>query len=353
MVARMSSTPHDALFTAVLGQPEHAAGPLRSVIPPAIADVLDWPTLTAVPGSFVDAQLVSRRTDLLFTINWRGGGDALIYLLYEHQSTADPRMPFRLLRYMTRIWERWQAEHNDADWLPVIIPVVLYHGEERWSAPVTFHGMFRVPEAIRSALAPYLVQFTYLLDSLSKVQDDQLRDRVMTASAQLVIVSLKHARTRPDFLEILSAWAATFRELVRTPNGQQTLDLVARYILDVSDHVSPQQFEALAGRMAGPRAEEIVMTAGERLIEEGKRRGLQEGEKVGEKRGLQEGEKRGLQEGEKRGFQKVLLRQLRCRFGSQVDAEIERRVSTASTEQIAVWTDRVLSATTLAEVLAD
>jgi hypothetical protein len=46
----------------------------------------------------------------------------------------------------------------------------------------------------------------------------------------------------------------------------------------------------------------------------------------------------------------MLLRQLRRRFGAQVDAVIELRVATASTEQIETWAERVLSATTLAEL---
>jgi hypothetical protein len=43
---------------------------------------------------------------------------------------------------------------------------------------------------------------------------------------------------------------------------------------------------------------------------------------------------------------------LRKRFGSQVDREVEGRVEAASTDQIAVWTERVLSAATLAELMA-
>jgi Domain of unknown function (DUF4351) len=53
------------------------------------------------------------------------------------------------------------------------------------------------------------------------------------------------------------------------------------------------------------------------------------------------------------GERKVLLRQLRRRFGAEVDGEIERRVATAPAEQVEVWTERVLSAGTLAELLAD
>ena len=60
-----------------------------------------------------------------------------------------------------------------------------------------------------------------------------------------------------------------------------------------------------------------------------------------------------IQEGVKQGERKLLLRQLRRRFGAEVDAEIERRIAAVPAEQIEVWAERVLSAATLAEVLAD
>ncbi len=71
------------------------------------------------------------------------------------------------------------------------------------------------------------------------------------------------------------------------------------------------------------------MTAGERLIQQGEARGIQQGE-------------RGL-----------LLRLLRKRFGTLVDAAVERRLDSASAEQIATWADRVLSSATLDQLFAD
>ena len=60
-----------------------------------------------------------------------------------------------------------------------------------------------------------------------------------------------------------------------------------------------------------------------------------------------------IQEGLEQGERKVLLRQLRRRFGADVDSEIERCVAAASLERVEVWIDRVLSAASLAELLAD
>ena len=35
------------------------------------------------------------------------GRAAFVYVLIEHQSSPDPMMPLRMLRYVMRIWERW------------------------------------------------------------------------------------------------------------------------------------------------------------------------------------------------------------------------------------------------------
>jgi hypothetical protein len=67
---------------------------------------------------------------------------------------------------------------------------------------------------------------------------------------------------------------------------------------------------------------------------------------------IQEGVQQGLELGVERE-RNLLLRLLRRRFGAEVDGEIERRVATAPAEQVEVWAERVLSAPTLAELLAD
>jgi len=194
---------------------------------------------------------------------------------------------------------------------------------------VAFDALFDIREAVRAALAPHLVRFAYLIDDLSDVPDERLRARAMTALGRLVEACFKHARTRADLIEVLSGWADVVREVLRAPNGLEALALVMRYILQVNDHVEPQGLQAFLDRVAGPDAKDAIMTAGERLIQQGVERGIQQGERT------------------------LLLRQLRKRFGGQVDAAVERRLEAASPDQIAVWAERVLSAVTLTELLAD
>jgi hypothetical protein len=105
----------------------------------------------------------------------------------------------------------------------------------------------------------------------------------------------------------------------------------------VNDHVEPRALQAFLERVAGPDAKDTIMTAGERLIQQGEERGIQ----------------KGIQQGIQQGERALLLRQLRKRFGHHVDSDVEQRLATASAEQIAIWAERVLSVATLAELLAD
>ena len=102
----MIPNPHDALFKGVLGTPEHARGVLRTLVPAALAEALDWQTLTLCPGSFVDEALQEQHTDLLYSTAWRDGGDVI------GAATARPPPPRREMprrwRSMTRSGGTWR-----------------------------------------------------------------------------------------------------------------------------------------------------------------------------------------------------------------------------------------------------
>ena len=101
----VTGQPHDGLFKGILGRPEHAASELRSILPAGLVGRLDFDRLERVEGSFVDRALRQQHTDVLFRARL-DQGDALIYVLLEHQSTPDRWMALRMCGYLTRIWTR-------------------------------------------------------------------------------------------------------------------------------------------------------------------------------------------------------------------------------------------------------
>jgi predicted transposase YdaD len=260
------------------------------------------------------------QSDLLYSVQL-AGSQAFIYLLFEHQSTPDARMPWRMLRYMVRIWERFATDFPAA-LMPVIVPIVLHHGERRWSRSTQLREVFDVPVGMEQHFAPFVLDFTLVLDDLAVTDDAALRAGQLTELARVTLVLLQRCRDAEDPIEILQAWTGTLAAVLGGTNGVEAIARVLRYI-SLTTPVEADRLRDFAARI-GPGAEEAFMTLGERLLEQGRTQGQAA----------------------------LLLRLLGRRFGP-ISAEAQARIEHADTSELETWGDRVLSAATLEELLGD
>jgi predicted transposase/invertase (TIGR01784 family) len=326
--------PHDRLFKATFSQPEHARTELAAVLPEALVSLIEWDTLSLVSGEFVDPALSHLQSDLLFEAQV-GNTQTLLYLLFEHQSSVDPRMPLRLLRYMMRIWDRYEQGHV-GEALPVIVPVVLFHGPTGWNAPTRFRDLFVLGESLRHAMAAFIPDFQFALDDLSLVDDEALKARALTELARLTLVVLQRYRNATDPLAVLGAWTEAIVAVLTAPNGVQALSAIAAYTLAVTE--KPSHIRAFFQQL-GPHAEEAFVTAADQLIEQGVAQGIEQGVA------------RGIEQGVALGQASLLSRQLKLRFGG-LSAEVEQRLATASSAELEHWGEQLLSAPTLEDVFS-
>lgn len=322
----MTTTPHDSLVKRTFSQTEHAAGLLRVALPPAIATRIDLSTLVLCPGSFVDPLLGGRHTDLLFSVDL-AAQKVLIYVLFEHQSTVDALMPFRLLQYMVLIWERHLQVHPEDKRLPPIVPVVLHHSRSGWSASTTFEGLLDVDEATLDALGEHTVRLRFVLDDISKATDESLEARAMTALGRVVLWCLRHAREPDELIQRLRGLRDLLAEVRRTPDGRQALEMIWAYILAAHENKpqnNPEEVMAQLMEAAGEEAKEEFVSMADWLREQGR----------------------------EQGEQKILLKLLRLRFGDLSEA-VTTRIHAAGSTQLERWAELVLTARTLDEVLGE
>ena len=163
---------HDSLFRLAFSRPAQAADHFRRHLPQQVVEAVRWETLELQPGSFVDPELKNLHSDILYRVRLQGEGDLLLYVLLEHQSRVDYLMPFRVLQYLVRIWDRWLSDDSSRRRLPYIVPMVLYHGQRSWTAPIGFASLFE--ESLRDALSAHIPAFTYDLQDLSRIPDERL-----------------------------------------------------------------------------------------------------------------------------------------------------------------------------------
>ena len=91
--------PHDRFFKDLLARPEAARDFLMHYLPAVVVALLDISDLEMAKDSFVDAELREYFSDLLFKVRTSEGGNAYLYVLFEHKSHPDAMVTFQLLRY--------------------------------------------------------------------------------------------------------------------------------------------------------------------------------------------------------------------------------------------------------------
>ena len=187
-------SPHNNYFHFALSHLPNARSLIESQMPPAVLRELKLDTLEIVPGSFVASDLRDRHTDLLLSVELanplkttkrKAVQRALIYTLLEHKSEPEPLTVLQLLAYLVRIWEKLIR-----DGLPLcpIIPLVVYHGEGRWTVARQMSELIPAPPA----LAEYQVQFGFPLLDLSQLSDDEIPGEQLLQSA---LALLKYSRS--------------------------------------------------------------------------------------------------------------------------------------------------------------
>ena len=147
---------------------------LLEIVAEHLVSHLDFGQLTQINRSFIPDNLREQESDLVYGVPFRSESrteELLIYILIEHQSTVDVTMGFRVLFYMTQIWDfqRREWESNNvpkSQWrLRPIIPIVFYTGEQRWQTPLTLSAMMDLPDVLSEFIPKFGTLFLNVKDT--------------------------------------------------------------------------------------------------------------------------------------------------------------------------------------------
>ncbi len=244
---------------------------------------------------------------------------------------------------MVRIWEQYVRDHPNAKRLPVIVPILLHHSERGWMSPTSFEDLLAVDAKTLPLVAPYVPRFRILLDDISGESDEALRARAMSALGRLALFGLRHGREPGRLVAELVPWLSLVREVQAAPGGREALVLIWRYVLLMGGEVSSERLVEQLVSVVGEESKEEIMTAGEELIERGRKEGLA--------KGLEKGLAKGVAKGRQQTLYKVLVKQLEARFGT-LPAAARASIEAADADRLDQWFDQALIASSLDEALA-
>lgn len=257
-----------AIFAATFARRDVAAEFARHYLPPNIVETLDLETLQPVKDSFVDDELRDHFTDLLYETRLQDDTLAYVYLLFEHKSYSEPWIAFQLLRYMVRIWE-YVLEQRQVTILPPIIPLVIYHGEERWQVDLRFHKLVTACPP----LADYVPDFRYELYDLSTYSDEEL---VGAVNLQVVMFLLKHIFDK-DWHSVLPRIMRLLKELARAESGLAYVERALRYLAAAARTLRREDLEEAVQQAFPKTGGALMQTIAQTWVEEGIERGIERG----------------------------------------------------------------------------
>ena len=108
--------------------------------------------------SYVTPDLEEFFADLVWTANYKTTNIKIAFL-FEHKSYVVPYPHVQLMRYIAGHLEK---QIKDKEKLTIVIPIIIYHGEENWKVR-SFYDYF---EGIDDILKQYIPNFNYQLTNL-------------------------------------------------------------------------------------------------------------------------------------------------------------------------------------------
>jgi predicted transposase/invertase (TIGR01784 family) len=322
----MSTKTYDKLFYRIFSRPKLAADLVCNIVPQPILSRIDLESIAIDKKSYVDEKLRRYFKDILIRFEltetrlnfdgehsrgsqWISDRKVLyVYVLFDHKSYFDKWVSFQLLRYVGNIYQNIlddkkikEKAAGKLDLLPEVVPVIFYHGTERWNASLQTADLIRYTEE-----REYIPHFEPLFYDLNRIDEEKVIGAVQTVAALVFFKYIKR-----DFIKEERAVGIILEYMSRLPADSDERQLFERVVAEVKSEEETDRFLAKAREKGYTEIEEDMMTFAEAKLKEGREKGLQEG--------IQEGLQEGIKEGTLKDKRDVVKRQLRKKFGLSED----------------------------------
>ena len=269
--------PHDKFFKETFGKVEVAKDFLNNYLPGSIMKIVDMSTLEPQKDSFINKELQEVFSDMLFRVNI-DKREGYIYFLFEHKSYTSKNISFQLLKYMLEIWESKMNKERIQE-LPIIIPLVIYHGKNKWNISTNLgemiNGYKELPEDVRK----YIPEYEYLLYDISGYTDEEIKGGVIN---KIVMTTLRDIQTKDieGVIESIYKMIEYLIELEDKQTGIEYFETLMKYVFNARVDLTKEAIIKVMDKIEStyPEGSDLVMTLAEKFREEGKEKGIEIGE---------------------------------------------------------------------------
>lgn len=155
---------HDKRYKRLFSNPLIVEELMNCFVRMDFVENLDYSTLELQEKSFVSEEHIQSEADMIWKINFKGK-EVFIYLLIEFQSKVDKYMALRFSSYILDFY-KWLAKRKDINQLPAVFPILIYNGDERWTAKENIKEL--IVDSIPPEYIPNIKYFKVIENEISK-----------------------------------------------------------------------------------------------------------------------------------------------------------------------------------------
>lgn len=296
------NNPHDKFVRETLSKKEVDREFLAEYLPADVLEVIDLNTIQIAKDTFIEKDLHEYYSDLLYHVRFNDE-KGYIFLLFEHKSHEDKLVAIQLLGYTLNIWNLHLKQTRQKR-LPIVIPLVLYHGRKEWSSGVHLLDLISGP---KEKLIKYIPDFEFILYDLTRYSDHEIRGNVVVSAFLLLLKYIMN----PKLVEKLPGIVSLLMELEKQETGLKSLETFLTYLFNATDDISAEQFVNILEKSFSDTKGGEIMTLAEQFFEKGKLEGIIQGKMEG----ILEGKQEGIREGERKGLLDTIALSISLKFG--------------------------------------
>ncbi|HZW68747.1 MAG TPA: Rpn family recombination-promoting nuclease/putative transposase [Pseudogracilibacillus sp.] len=267
--------PHDKFFKETFSDVDVTKDFLNHYLPAGLVEKVNLDTLETQKDSFVTKKLAEYYSDLLFKAEL-GDEPSYFYFLFEHKSYPSNDIILQLYRYLGEIFTAKMDKEKQTE-IPIVIPLVMYHGERKWNAPISLHEIISGETKDEPDVKKYIPNFEYLLFDFSHWSDEEVRGHAILR-AYLMVVQAIYETDMERFIERLVQILLYMKELGESTRAIDYIRTMMRYVYSTQRNMKEADMEKVVNQLEKtyPEGSKIVMTLAERYIEKGKIEGKEE-----------------------------------------------------------------------------
>ena len=177
------------------------------------------------------------------------------------------------------------------DQMPLVIPLVIYHGASGWNIERSLGGMIEGYKEFPPGIRKFAPDYDYLVYDITNYTDEEIKGEARVRILFTMFRDVQKAKNVYELLGIIDKAVTYLRELEDKQTGIEYFETFMRYIFSAARNLTQDDADEIVKKIKRnyPEGSELVMTLADIWREEGKQEDLRKGKESVVKNAVKEG----------------------------------------------------------------